>query len=116
MIFTVDMVYTVYTVYTVDAVDAVDTVDTVDPVDTVYTFLTASHCLNSSDNLMRLTGVTGLIIDVAKMEQRMDALFHFDCLGHKEFKKIAYNELWEPYAVTRWDGWTDGRDIPLRLL
>ena len=31
--------------------------------------------------------------DVAEMKLRMNALFHFDCLGHKELKNIAYNGL-----------------------
>ena len=45
--------------------------------------------------------------DVAEMALRMNALFYFYCLGHKEFKNIAYNGLWEPCAVTvgRTDGW-----------
>ena len=44
--------------------------------------------------------------------------FHFDCFGQSEFKNIACNGLWEPYAVTWSDGWMDGmgRDKPLRLL
>ena len=42
--------------------------------------------------------------DLAEMEVCMNALFYFDCLGHKEFKNIAHNGLWELYAVTR-DGW-----------
>ena len=46
--------------------------------------------------------------DVAEMALHMNALFYFDCLGHKEFKNIAYNGLWEPYAVTvGWMGRTD---------
>ena len=36
----------------------------------------------------------------------MNALFYFDCFGHKELKNIAYNGLWDPYAVTV--GWMDG--------
>ena len=51
--------------------------------------------------------------EVAGMALWMNALFYFNCSGHKEFKNIAYNGLWKPYAVTR-DG-TD-RIIPLRLL
>ena len=31
--------------------------------------------------------------DVAEMALRMNALFYFDCLDHKEFKRIAYNGL-----------------------
>ena len=55
--------------------------------------------------------------DVAEMALRMNALFYFDCLGHKELKNIAYNGLWELYAVTWSDGMVrDGRIIPLRLL
>ena len=52
---------------------------------------------------------------VVKMALRMNALFYFDCFGHKEFKIIAFNGLWELYAVTRmgWDGWDWS---PLRLL
>ena len=38
--------------------------------------------------------------DVAEMALRMNALFYFDCWGHKELKNIAYNGLWELYAVT----------------
>ena len=44
--------------------------------------------------------------DGAEMAQRMNALFYFDCLGHKELKNIAYNRFWELYAVT----WSDGTD------
>ena len=54
---------------------------------------------------------------VAEIALRMTALFYFDSLGHNELKNIAYNGLWEPYAVT-WsdgtDGWTD--HTPFRLL
>ena len=44
--------------------------------------------------------------DVAEIALHMNALFYFDCLCPKELKKIAYNWLWELYAVT-WseDGW-----------
>ena len=31
--------------------------------------------------------------DVAEMGLRMNALFYFDCLGHKEFKNVEYNGL-----------------------
>ena len=43
-----------------------------------------------------LTGLRGL----------MNALFYFDCWGHKELKNIVFDGLWEPYAVTvsRMDG------------
>ena len=44
--------------------------------------------------------------DVAEMALRMNALFYFDCVGHKELKNIAYNGFWELYAVT----WSDGTD------
>ena len=57
--------------------------------------------------------------DVAEMAvHNMNALFNFDCLGHKEFKNIACNALWELYAVTWSDGWMDGmgRIINHRLL
>ena len=40
---------------------------------------------------------------MAEMALRMNALilFYVDCLiGHKELKNIAYNGLWEVYAVT----------------
>ena len=41
-------------------------------------------------------------IDMAEMAlHNMNTLFYFDCLGHKEFKNIAYNALWS-------DGWMDG--------
>ena len=50
-------------------------------------------------------------IDMAEMAlHNMNTLFYFDCLGHKEFKNIAYNALWELYAVTWSDGWMDGWD------
>ena len=55
--------------------------------------------------------------DMAKMALNMNALFRFNCLGHLDFKNmvysinVAYNWLWEPYAVTR-DGW-DGLIIHL---
>ena len=40
--------------------------------------------------------------DLAEIAIRMKALF---CLGHKEFKNIVYNGLWELYSVTAgWDG------------
>ena len=55
--------------------------------------------------------------DVAEMALRMNALFYFDCVGHKELKNIAYNGLWKLYAVTWSDGkGRDGRIIRLRLL
>ena len=50
---------------------------------------------------------------MAEMALHMNALFYFDCLGHKELKNIAYDRLWEPYAVTL--AWM-GRIIPHRLL
>ena len=53
--------------------------------------------------------------DGAEMALRMNALFFFDCLGHKEFKNIAHNGLWELYAVTWSDGWM-GLIILLGLL
>ena len=54
---------------------------------------------------------------MSEMALRMNTLFYFECLGHKEFKNIAYNGLWELYAVTWSDGMVgDGRIIPLRLL
>ena len=54
---------------------------------------------------------------MAEMALRMNTLFYFECLGHKEFKNIAYNGPWELYAVTWSDGMgRDGRIIPLRLL
>ena len=31
--------------------------------------------------------------DVAEMALCMNALFYFDCLGHKECKNLAYNGL-----------------------
>ena len=53
--------------------------------------------------------------DLAEIAIRMKALFY---LGHKEFKNIVYNGLWEPYNVTWSDEWMvwDGRIIPLGLL
>ena len=57
--------------------------------------------------------------DAAEMALRTNALFYFDCLGHKECKNLAYNKLWEPYAVTwldGWDGWDIRTDHTLRLL
>ena len=53
--------------------------------------------------------------DLAEIAIRMKALF---CLGHKEFKNIVYDGLWEPYNVTWSDGWMvwDGRIIPFGLL
>ena len=85
-------------------------------VDTVYT-------------VMWLFGNMGYVVDeaewadradradVAEMALCMNALFYFDCLGHKEFKNIAYNGLWELHAVTWSDGMVrDGRIIRLRLL
>ena len=48
--------------------------------------------------------------DVAKMALRMNALFCFDCFCHEEFKNIAHNELWEPYAETLSDGWIGRTD------
>ena len=32
-------------------------------------------------------------IDLAEMALCMNALFYFDCLGHKECKNLAYNGL-----------------------
>ena len=49
------------------------------------------------------------------MALRMNALLYFYCLGHKEFKNIAHNGLWELYAVT-WSGGWMGLIILLRLL
>ena len=57
---------------------------------------------------------------LAELALNMNVLFHFSCLGHQDFKNkayiinVAYNWLWEPYAVTR-DGW-DGLIIPFSLL
>ena len=31
--------------------------------------------------------------DMAEMALHMNALFYFDCLGHKECKNLAYNGL-----------------------
>ena len=42
--------------------------------------------------------------DVAEMVLRMNALFY--SMTHKELKNMAYNGLWESYAVT--SGWMDG--------
>ena len=42
--------------------------------------------------------------DVAEMSIRMNALFYFDCLGHKELKNIAFDE------VRRFMLWSDGWD------
>ena len=53
--------------------------------------------------------------DGAEMALRINALFYFYCLGHKEFKNIAHNGLWELYAVT-WSGGWMGLIILLRLL
>ena len=106
-VYSVDMVYTVEmvdTVDTVDTVDAFDTFDTVNTFDTIHTIQTALHCLKSSwadrtgvseianlgyvvDGADRADGTDGT--DVTEMA-RMNALFYFDCIGHKEFKNNAH--------------------------
>ena len=93
---------------------ALDTYDTVDAFDTfhiVYTTQTALHYLKSSwadgTGVSEIANMDYVVdraegadrgdgtdeTDVAEMKLRMNALFHFDCLGHKELKNIAYNGL-----------------------
>ena len=66
---------------------------------------TCSYVVKEAEGADRANGTEEA--EGAEMALRMKALFYFDCFGHKEFKIIAYNGLWELYAVTRigWDGW-----------
>ena len=100
---------TVYTVYTVDTVDIVYTVMWLKLLMWVM-WLTRLRSLTGLMGLIVLMGLIGLM---GLMRLRMNTLFYFDCLGHKELKNIAYDRLWEPYAVTV--AWM-GRIIPNRLL
>ena len=96
---TVDTVFTVDTDYTVDMVYTVDTVYTV-----MWLFGNMGYVVDEAEWADRADRA-----DVAEMALCMNALFYFDCLGHKEFKNIAYNGLWESFAVPWSDGCMDGR-------